>query len=98
MMETRQDRHDPEELDKPPYSSKSYWDYSSDSRHLRLGADDSDRGPKNSVIHSCGRYLQKVATGLISLFSGMGVTIQLFCQSQQDYHPAISGKPGKPCR
>jgi NADH-quinone oxidoreductase subunit I len=78
MKETRQDKHNPEELDKHPYSSKSYWGYSSDSRHLRLGPDDSDREAKNSVIHTCGRYLQKIATGLISLASGMGVTIRYF--------------------
>ena len=35
-------------------------------------------GHKNSIIHSCGQYLRKVATGLISLFSGMGVTIGYF--------------------
>ena len=78
MMETRQDRYNPDKLDKPPYSSKPYSGYSSDSRHLRLGADDSDRGAKNSVLQSSGRYLHKVATGLISLFSGMGVTIRYF--------------------
>ena len=33
---------------------------------------------KKSVILSCVHYLQKVATGLISLFSGMGVTIRYF--------------------
>ena len=35
-------------------------------------------GYKNNVLHSSGRYLHKVATGLISLFSGMGVTIRYF--------------------
>ncbi len=33
---------------------------------------------KNSVIQSCAHYLQKIATGLISLASGMGVTIRYF--------------------
>ena len=33
---------------------------------------------KNSVIQSCAHYLQKIATGLSSLFSGMGVTIGYF--------------------
>jgi NADH-quinone oxidoreductase subunit I len=78
MIQTKQVEHDPDKLDKPPYSSKPYSGYSSDSRHQRLGADDLDRGSKNSVIYSCGRYLQKIATGLISLFSGMGVTISYF--------------------
>ena len=32
----------------------------------------------NIIIQSCVHYLQKVATGLISLFSGMGVTIRYF--------------------
>jgi len=31
-----------------------------------------------SMFHFWGRYLQKVATGLISLLSGMGVTIRYF--------------------
>ena len=35
-------------------------------------------GHKVSLILSCARYLQKVATGLNSLFSGMGVTIRYF--------------------
>jgi NADH-quinone oxidoreductase subunit I len=33
---------------------------------------------KNNVLHLSGRYLQKVATGLISLFKGMEVTIRYF--------------------
>jgi NADH-quinone oxidoreductase subunit I len=32
----------------------------------------------NSVIHACGCYLQKIGTGLVSLASGMGVTIRYF--------------------
>jgi len=35
-------------------------------------------GYKNIVLHSSGHYLRKVATGLISLFSGMGVTVRYF--------------------
>lgn len=35
-------------------------------------------GHNNSLIHCCGCYLQKVITGLISLLSGMGVTIRYF--------------------
>ncbi|MCK4839204.1 MAG: NADH-quinone oxidoreductase subunit I [Desulfobulbaceae bacterium] len=35
-------------------------------------------GDKESLFHFWGRYLQKVATGLVSLLSGMGVTIRYF--------------------
>jgi NADH-quinone oxidoreductase subunit I len=33
---------------------------------------------KNSMIASCGRYLQAAGKGLLSLFKGMGVTIRYF--------------------
>ncbi len=36
------------------------------------------KGHKTNAIQSCSRYLQKLTTGLISLFSGMGVTIRYF--------------------
>ena len=35
-------------------------------------------GHENSVMTSCCQYLQKIITGLISLLSGMGVTIRYF--------------------
>lgn len=34
--------------------------------------------PNNNVIHAYGRYLKKIVTGLVSLASGMGVTIRYF--------------------
>lgn len=35
-------------------------------------------GHQESLLLFCGRYLQKVASGFISLLSGMGVTIRYF--------------------